>query len=362
VQPCRIDSTQAYIDARTVLRQAAEDSGDEEARLAAMHAMSEVMPADAGGVLKQALDDPKERVRFPAAMAIGDIRYAPALPVLQEKARMYTGERDKRVYCAVLYALHRLGDDTRMGDLAQFLFDGDEEVRAFAAQVMGKVGNPTAVPLLKNALMDEKKEKPKYNITEAMALLGDAGAQARLEAFARGGFEDIQIQLEAIPALGREYSPNTMAILQDLMEEGHKSPQVRVRAAGVMARLGQVTDEAYDLCARAAAHPDRFQIEQVTPDRTLAGSQVASLEQLAAISLGWMNRPDTLCVLHPLLRSPKALTRVAAAMSILRLGGGDRRAASASPAAGGESPAPEAATQPTVTTRPPALRTSGAKD
>jgi HEAT repeat protein len=353
---CRIDASQAHIDAKTVLRQAAEDPSDAVTRRAAMQAISEVL-GESGGVLKQALDDPDEGVRFAAAMAIGDIRYAPALPLLQEKVRMYTGERDKRTYCGILYALFRLGDVSHLGELADLLFDRDPDVRAVAAQVMGKVGNTAAIPLLKTALADERKEKPQYNITEALALLGDDGAQTQLEAFATSAF--IDLQLEALPAVGREYSRQGMAVLREVAEDRYHrySPRARVRAAGVMARLGQTANEGYVLCLQAASRPESFSLEQVSGDSISAGFEVASLQQLAAISLGWMGRRDSLCSLHPLLMSPQGGVRVAAAMSIMRLTGGAKKTA--------PPPAPPPAVEPQsrpAASQPATLRTSGAKD
>jgi HEAT repeat protein len=351
-QPAKVDSVRMLIDAKTVLRAAAEDPQDALARRAAMQAIGEVDSEESGGVLKGALDDRDEGVRFAAAMSIGDVRYAPALPVLKEKAKVYTGERDKRTYCAVLYALYRLSDESQLGDLAAMLFDRDADVRAVAAQVMGKIGNPSAVDLLKRALTDETSDRPKYNMTEALAILGDSGAQVKLEAYATGYFMDLQ--LEAIPALAMEYSPSTMQILRDLMGERF-SPRVRVRAAGAMARLGQGTASGYQLCVDAIKTPSKFATVTPGSDRMAASIEVASLQQLAALSLGWMRNTQALSVLGPLLQSSDGSVRVAAAESVIRLLSPARPMVFAAPAR-------TASTEPHDLVRPPALKTSGAKD
>jgi HEAT repeat protein len=354
----KIDTTKAYVDAKTVLRQAAEgnDPNAAETRRAAMSAIGEVMGEEGAGILKQALDDPDAGVRFAATMAIGDIKYEAALPVLQEKAKMYTGERDQRVYCATLYALYRLGDVTHLGDLADLLQDHDPKVRAVAAQVMGKIGNPAALVPLKIAVADEHDDGAKYNMNEALALLGDSGALIRLESYARGYFLDLQ--LEAIPALSREYSPDTMMVLRELTLPRF-APRVRVRASGAMARLGQVSAEGYKLCLTAARDPGQYADERFSEDQVASGLDVASLQQLAAISLGWMRHKEAIAVLGPLLQNPDGQVRVAAAMSILRI------LAAETPvrvAPAGAAPSSPAATQPGGALRPAPLRTSGAKD
>jgi HEAT repeat protein len=46
---------------------------------------------------------------------------------------------------------------------------------------------------------------------------------------------------------------------------------------------------------------------------------VTSLQQIAAISLGWMDKEAAASVLYPLLQSENGSVRVAAAMSLLRI-------------------------------------------
>ena len=340
------------MDAKEALRQAAEDT-DPVTRRAAMEAIGAVLGESGGGLLKQGLNDPNdEGVRFSAAMALGEVRYLPALPILREKAEMYTGERDKRVYCAVLYALYRMDDVSHLGDLAGMLIDErDPDVRAFAAQVFGKIGNPAAVSLLKKAQAVETSDRAKYNMTEALALLNDPPAEVLMESYARGYY--IDLQLEAIPVLARQYSPDTVAILRELMELRFPT-RVRVRAAGALARLGQPSPEAYTLCAEAARSPAKFPLDREPKDVVAAGEGVASLQTLAAISLGWMGRQDALEVLTPLLHSPSGTVRVAAAMSVIRLLPDRRPAPVVRPAA--------PVNRPAAPPRPTSLESSGAKD
>ncbi|HUT57918.1 MAG TPA: HEAT repeat domain-containing protein [Phycisphaerae bacterium] len=348
-----IDPTRAYIDAKTTLRQDA-DKADPGTKVFVMEAMAEVMGYEAGGVFKQALNEDNENVRFAAAMAIGDVKYEPAKPLLLAKATMYTGERDKRVYCAVLYALFRLGDTSRLSDLADLLQDPEPSVRAVAAQVMGKIGEPSAVGPLKTILADERDEGAKYNMIEALAVLGDSGSQALLESYAKGFYLDLR--LAAVPAMAREYSLNAVLVLRELLDIKHP-PRVRVMAAGALAELGEVSDDGYRLSVAAASRPGSFVDTGADDRRLIVGIEVASLQRLAAISLGWMKRKQAVDVLHPLLSSGDGGVRVAAAMSIMRLLADQKR-----PLLPPEPQPPEGRAQ-TPTPRPrPKLHTAGAKD
>lgn len=349
-----IDPTRAYIDAKTTLRQDA-DRANPSTKVFVMEAMAQVMGYEAGGVFKQALGEDSENVRFAAAMAIGDVKYSPAKSILTTKAGMYTGERDKRVYCAVLYALFRLGETSQLSDLADLLQDAEPSVRAVAAQVMGKIGEPSATGPLKIVLNDERDEGAKYNMIEALAMLGDSASQALLESYAKGFYLDLR--LAAIPAMSREYSMNAVLVLRELLHP-RQPPRVRVTAAGALAGLGEFNEDGYRLCIAAASRPESF-VDTGGGGRLFGGIEVASLQRLAVMSLGWMKQKKAVDTLHPLLKSGDGGVRVAAAMSIMRLLA-DQERPLPPPAPRVKDPQKRAESPPA---RPrPKLHTAGAKD
>lgn len=311
----QVDPTKAYIDARYQLRQAAEDE-DPFTRSHAMEALAQALGPKAGGILKQALGDPEASVRFAAAMAIGDVRYAPAKADLIRMAKL--AGPDKRVYCAVIYALHNLGDDTYTGDLSRLLTEHREpQIRANAALVMGKMDEPSAVGPLKMMLEHEQDNLVKVNVVEALAMLGDTRHERMLEAYTKG--YDVGIRLIAIRSLGRGRSIQAARVLQELLHERNPA-QVRVVSAAELGKLSQADARAYALCVRAVTDPNAV-IASSSRQRGFDTdrSRPHVLRHLAAIALGWMDRPAAANVLHPLLRSPHGQVRVAAAMSLIRI-------------------------------------------
>ena len=356
-QKLQVDPAKGYIDAKTVLLQAADDP-EPVTRSHAIEALAGTLGGDAGAVFLEGLGDKNPLVRFTSAFAIGDVQHKAALPRLLKMAREKTAEPDKRVFCAVVSALARLGNDEHAGELGKLLFDPEREVRMDAAMAMGKMGEPSAVGPLKGLLANEQDPAVKIQLVESLALLGDSRSAEVIEAYTKGYFLDLR--LAAIPALANAGTARAPRVLKQLLHEHHPA-RVRVSAAGQLARLGHVEQVGYDLCAAALADPEKVLRQASKRSRRAADSDAHSLKCLAAISLGWMNRQEVVDQLHPMLRSRDGAERVVAALSILRILKQHKPR---------RPPAEPPATQP-VTTKPtsrpvprtsPKLQTIGGKD
>ncbi len=303
----------AVIDAQSTLLQAADDK-DPFTRVHAMEALAATTAQRYGGVFLQALSDDDPIVQFAAAMAVGESKYAPARDVLIRMAK--ASGPDKRVYAAVIYALHRLGETGFTGDLGRLLFHREAEVRASAALVMGLIGEPSAVSPLRMLLSDEHKSAVQLQAVESLARLGEEKYANLLEAYTRGHY--LEDRLVAIQAMRQIRSRGAAAVLSPMLDE-RQPPRVRVAAAGVLAALGSGSDDAYNLCVEAAVSPRKVMEKKYGVSHKIADVDVRSLQRLAAISLGWMKRSEAVNVLHPLRKSEDGGVRVAAAMSILRI-------------------------------------------
>lgn len=332
-RPVQIDATEAYLDARTTLRQAAEDA-NAPTRAAALEALAVTQGRQAGPLYVQALRDGGPAVRFAAALAVGKVGYRPAIPILRQLAeveRQAQPGADKRVYPAIIYALHRMGVTEYTSDLARLLYHREPEVRANAALVLGELSEPSAVDLLDPAESAETDLRARINMVEALAKLGDQRRARLLEAYTKG--YEVEVRLIAIPALGRSGTNYAISILEELVFSGREPPRVRVAAARELAELdvtaGDGVPYGFDYVLAAAEQPEqvarswthRFsrQNSQEAPSPNISNLEVLSLQQLAAMALGKMHQRRAVPALEDLLASPHGRVRVAAAMAILEI-------------------------------------------
>ncbi|MCP4375899.1 MAG: HEAT repeat domain-containing protein [bacterium] len=305
------------LDAIIALRQAAGDDIP-STRFIALEVIPEALGTPGGAICKQALDDPCPEVRITAAMGIGDLRYAPAkeklLGMVQYKVK--GAERDVRVYCAAIYALHQLGDTTYTTNLGEALFDRENEVRATVALVMGKMGHGSAISPLKSALADERDHGMRFELRRALARCGERSSQRRLEAYTRDQFVDEQIM--AVRAMLELKSKMCRTIFTSLVARD-KSPRVKTVAAGGLAALGYETQPLFAYCVQAALEPRRLMEGALDGRSKPTDQQIHFLQSLAATALGEFKHPQALDVVGQLLKNSDPGVRVAAAASILKV-------------------------------------------
>lgn len=307
-----VNASQAYVDAMDVLRQATEDLRP-QVRTRGLEALAATEGAAAGHYFAQALRDEYAPVQFAAAMAIGDTRYVPARPTLLELAQ--DEQTPPKLKIAVIYALHQLGDDAHTSQLGQFVHSRDDSVRATAAMIMGRMGERSALGPLRSLWRDEQRDIVRLNVVEAMACLGDEAAIASLEGWTR--VQHMEDRIIAVQAFGRIRTVRSMEIVKGALESEGQEPLVRATAAGSLAQLGE--NSGYKYALRCVTDPVAV-LQRVRPkDATINPIEVSNLQSLASLSLGYMKQMDAVPVLKPLLASPDALVRVAAAKAILQL-------------------------------------------
>ncbi|MBN1553135.1 MAG: HEAT repeat domain-containing protein [Phycisphaerae bacterium] len=309
-----IDPQRARVDARTVLLQSVH-SGDPLIRTHAVEAIGRTMGAGEGRSLLQGLSDPAVSVRYAAAMAVGDVSYRPARARLLEIVK--NSQSDQRVVAAAIYALHRMGDDTYTEQLATLLHSEFDEGRASAAMVMGNMGEPSAIDVLKSVLSDEKTPAVRLALVEALARLGDTPSAQMLESYAKQYFLDLR--LAVIPAIGELRVQGAHRILKNLLVNSKNPPRVRVAAAGALGTLGRYEKEGYQLAQSALENPDALLQNFYGPKHAITDVERSSLQQLGALALGKMDNDQALAVLHPFLQEHDPAVRVAAAMATLQL-------------------------------------------
>lgn len=285
-------------------------------RIHALEAFAEVAPAEGVKCLAVPLNVESlyHGTCAAALMAAGN---AAALGPLDEKLasdiRTRAESPNGHVRAGAVYALHKMGDRSHTSALSDLLLrHKDPSVRANAALVLGRLGEPSSVKLLQTALRREEKTLPKLQILEALAMLGDDYAANRL--MFEGQSEVAQQCLVALSLLANTGHAGAEELFLYRFQTS-KYPEIRLQAARGLARLG----------SRIGAPYAREMLTFNRPNESFsdlpADQKISRVRVLAALVLELAGEPDMLSDLKRILddTGQDASARVAAARAMIRI-------------------------------------------
>lgn len=155
------------MDVHALIRDLGSDSPDVRERAADQ--LYEHPDRRATDALIAVLSDSRDMVRRKAALALGKIGDAKAVPALTQQALTHEDSGSRSTATA---ALGDIGDATAVEPLLQLLQDGNDTVRAMAAQSLGKIGDARATGALLGRLED-RTYGVRGRAIEALAAIGD---------------------------------------------------------------------------------------------------------------------------------------------------------------------------------------------
>ena len=217
-------------------------TGGENGRSAAIRLLGDMGGAEAAPGLIRALKDPDSIMQSYAAEALGRMGASQAIPHLLAKLR-----GSSMTAIAPARALRQLGSRHGVPEELQDLRAPETWRRSKAAQVLGILGGPEALPALLEALGDEQR-----NVREAAAKgLGELGAgygddvrreamPALLRVLNDDGWMVRRAAAEALGALGDKEAENVL--LEALRDE---AGSVRLAALRSLRQLGCELAEPY---------------------------------------------------------------------------------------------------------------------
>ncbi len=270
---------------------------------------SQKMKSRAEPLLAVALKDQSPAVRTVAAMAVGKLQASS----LVASVRPLLDDPTEFCRAAAIYALTRCGQQVDPSPLASMLLsEPSARVRSHAATILGQIGNPTALPLLKQAayqgvptatFVEEKLFQ--LQVAEAMVRLGEREAiNAIYSALYPARPEELEAAALAAAILGELRDRNSVDRLIYVIE--YRNPQgqsysaeVRLASATALARLGIV---------RGGFVADEFR-----------ASEIPALRAQSAFAYGEIGTPESLAALETLLEDPDPRVRVSAANGVLNI-------------------------------------------
>ena len=264
---------------------------DSVRRCDALEALTEASPDDAADPAVGALSDDDPTVRFAGCMTVGVLRLSEAHDQL---LKMHDQDKSRVVQVGVRFALHRLGDRRYSHDLEEFAVDPLTEVRGKTAFVLGRLGEPSAIALLR-PMRHDADETVRIEAAESLWRLHDQKGLDDLVAYAISKYaDDVILATLALAAPGdRQVIQHVRANLNDdYLEED-------LAAARGLGMLG--SDEGYPLAIKCVHSAD------------------AGQRSMAALALGVIGHPEARPALTELLSDPFPQVRLAAATAILEL-------------------------------------------
>ncbi|HPF38239.1 MAG TPA: HEAT repeat domain-containing protein [Phycisphaerae bacterium] len=259
-------------------------------RMQAIEAFAQVAPKE--GVQRKAIplniENKYSGIVFASLMATGEMEASQFEQLVRTRAE----SQDKNVRIAAIFALYRLGDRSRINELGQFLLaDPDDTVRANAALAVGRMRDPRMIKVLREALRNEKKESPRMQILEALAILGDEKAIERLMFVGRSAIpQDAAIALMMLAnARSRDAEELFWVRLRD-----SRIPEVRILAIRGLAGLGKRDVLPLAIEYLSFNDPDRH-IPHDPPEQ-----QIKRIRGIAALALEELGVPEGL---EPLRRA-----------------------------------------------------------
>jgi HEAT repeat protein len=276
------------------------DGLSDEHGLVRSHAVEVVATTERRDLMPKVLNllaDPYVAVRFAAAAAVGDMRYAAGeysvKPMLQDP--------DPNVRIAAAYALARLGKSEHADSIRNAARDPDQTVRANAVLLLGKLGDKKNLPLLYEVLHDvESTDKVKFQAVESIAMLKDKKIyKDRLWALLIAKFADDRVMgIYGMAALNTTEARD--AILTMLNDE---VLEVRLCAAEQLGRIGDTSGEAEVIAFFEETRPNL--------DETSAANT------FAAMAVGRIGTEPLKKYLPELLQSDSKVVKLSGAQSTL---------------------------------------------
>lgn len=240
-------------------------------------------------------------IRFAAAVAIGDTKYAAG----KNDVAQLLKDNDENVRVAGNYALIMLGENkSYTKPIREALTGSDQRVRANAAFLLGKIGDKNAIPLLYKAIQDETSdERVRLNAVEAIARLGDEKIYQKIWAMLISAYADDRVfGIRAMGAIRTSQARDSiLTMLKDDL------PEVRLVAAEQLGNLGDITGET-------------VVIDALTKDLSVAqdAETKARIQTLAALAIGQIRTPAVKKFLPELLKSEYQFARLAAAKAVFQ--------------------------------------------
>ncbi len=288
------------LQAHEIIRSALADY-DPQIRVKAIEVVADTRQVEFITTVQRLLTDDFIPVRFVAALAIGDMKYYPAGPMIEK----LLDAPDENTRLAAAYALANLGRADNVTVLRQALNSTDQTARANAALLLGRIGDKGSLQSLYKVMTDkDAPDKVAFQAAEAIASLGDENIYPKLWTMLISAYADVRTMgVKAMGALGTRKAAGALITMldDDILE-------VRLAAAEQLGMLGS-----------AAGQPEVLDVFTKNLTAQLTTQDRQRVNVLAALAVGQIRTPLLTRFLPRLLKDRSKLVRIAAAKAVFQL-------------------------------------------
>ena len=215
------------------------------------------------------LVDENRGVRFVTCMAIahvGETMSQTGRAKFVESVQPLLLDESLSVQASAMLALTRCGLAVDVSPLALMIGNDDPEIRANAYLVLGELGNPSAVPLIRESLGHGMKLVNPIRVrlvdlaaAEALVKLGAEDDIVPIRAALFAPPEQAELTVVACDAIGRLHDQVARPMLERILSApgaAARSPEIRLAAARALMRLGSNPLMGVAIAREYAASPD----------------------------------------------------------------------------------------------------------
>ncbi len=143
---------------------------DDKVIYESLNALQKIGDPEVASQIAYLLSDPDKKIQLAAIETTGMLRNENALPSLEN---LLARSRDKDVRRAALEAIAMLARPRSRETFLTYLNDKDENMRAGAAEGLGRLGSRDDVPMLREKFNEETKRSPRLSLAFALVATGD---------------------------------------------------------------------------------------------------------------------------------------------------------------------------------------------
>lgn len=321
----------------TSIVKASSRNANPRARLAALEG-AEHAPDIAFDLARAGLSDENPAVRFAALVIVGKLK----LVDLSDAAMDLMQDENESVRAAALFAASRCGRDVNLSPLAGILANGTGGARANAAMLIGQLGDPQAIGMLRDMaskpmalISTADRTWVRLQYAEAMIRL-DPKDEQTLGTIRASVYSNLDaVRVLAITILGEVGDRSVQGGLAHIIDRDNPI-QVKIAAAQSLVRMGDkragavlIKASGYDdrqlmkdlkdyLRKSGAAGPAVQAVRDLLSDEQARAREAAEVRAQAAVGLGFVGNKASAQRLSALLSDPDPIVQIAAASAILR--------------------------------------------